>query len=223
VGVRPSCSKRQSAFGDRNSLTAELSALTLQHRRCRRRWRRPDDRHTDRRDVLRRVVRLGPWHHVRCHGRRGAHRAGQSDPVPVGGPPRVRRAGTVDSGHQNRHDPRVKIPGVASVRLTVRSLIYVVAVAVIAALGFTEQSPWPILLAALLAVPSSIVAVPCYYLAYGFLALIPGANPSSSSGTPAAWFTVTTFVLGILALTVAAFANVLLLRALAARRSARRR
>jgi hypothetical protein len=117
----------------------------------------------------------------------------------------------------------VKIPAVASVRLTVRSLIYVVAVAVIAALGFTEQSPWPILLAALLAVPSSIVAVPCYYLAYGFLALIPGANPSSSSGTPAAWFTVTTFVLGILALTVAAFANVLLLRALAARRSARRR
>ena len=40
-------------------------------------------------------------------------------------------------------------------------MIYVVAVAVIAALGFTEQSPWPILLAALLAVPSSIVAVPC--------------------------------------------------------------
>ena len=117
----------------------------------------------------------------------------------------------------------MKIPAVASVRLTVRSLIYVVAVAVIAALGFTEQSPWPILLAALLAVPSSIVAVPCYYLAYGFLALIPGANPSSSSGTPAAWFTVTTFVLGILALTVAAFVNVLLLRSLAARRSARRR
>ena len=121
-----------------------------------------------------------------------------------------------------------------------RSLIYGVAVALIAALGFTEQSPWPILLAALLAVPSSIVAVPCYYLAYGFLALIPGANPSSSSGsatlapdgrmltsvstgTPAAWFTVTTFVLGILALTVAAFVNVRLLRSLAARRSAKRR
>ena len=133
----------------------------------------------------------------------------------------------------------MKIPGVASVRLTVRSLIYGVAVALIAALGFTEQSPWPILLAALLAVPSSIVAVPCYYLAYGFLALSPGANPSSSSGsatlapdgrmltsvstgTPAAWFTVTTFVLGILALTVAAFVNVRLLRSLAARRSAKR-
>lgn len=134
----------------------------------------------------------------------------------------------------------MRIPGVASVRLTVRSFIYVVAVAVFAAVGFTGQSPWPILFAALLAVPASIVAVPCYYLAYGFLALIPGANPSSSAGSatftpdgrmltsastgmPAAWFTVTTFVLGILALTVAAFANVLLLRALAARRSARRR
>jgi hypothetical protein len=129
----------------------------------------------------------------------------------------------------------VKIPGVPSVRLTVRSSLYVVAVAVIAAVGFTEQSTWPILFAALLAVPASIVAVPCYYLVYGLLALIPGANPSSNSGfetfapdgrmlttvstgMPAAWFTLTTLVLGILALTVAAFVNVLLLRALAARR-----
>jgi hypothetical protein len=129
----------------------------------------------------------------------------------------------------------VKIPGVPSVRLTVRSSLYVVAVAVIAAVGFTEQSPWPILFAALRAVPASMVAVPCYYLAYGFLALIPGANPSSNSGSvtfapdgrmlasvrtgmPAAWFTITTLVLGIVALAVAAFVNVLLLRALAARR-----
>jgi len=129
----------------------------------------------------------------------------------------------------------VKSPGVPSVRLTVRSSLYVVAVALITAVGFTEQSAWPILFAALLAVPASIVAVPCYYLAYGFLALIPGANPSSNSGSatfapdgrmlttvstgmPAAWFTITTFVLGVLALTVAAFVNVLLLRALAARR-----
>jgi hypothetical protein len=103
----------------------------------------------------------------------------------------------------------------------------------IAAAGFTDQSPWLILLAAVLAVPASIVAVPCYYLAYGCLALIPGANPSSSSGSatfapdgrllasvstgmPAAWFTVTTFVLGALSLTIAAFVNVLILRALAA-------
>ena len=119
--------------------------------------------------------------------------------------------------------------------MTLRSLIYVVVVSLIAAVGFTEQSPWPILLAALLAVPASIVLLPCYYLAYGFLALIPGANPSSSSGSatfapdgrmltsvstgmPAAWFTITTLVLGILTLTVAASVNVLLLRALAERR-----
>src|SRR5665647_1710055 len=97
------------------------------------------------------------------------------------------------------------------------------------------ESRTAILFAALLAVPASFVALPCYYLAYGLLALIPGANPSSSSGSatfapdgrmltsvstgmPAAWFTITTFVLGILTLTVAAFVNVLLLRALAARR-----
>jgi Na+/H+ antiporter NhaD/arsenite permease-like protein len=129
----------------------------------------------------------------------------------------------------------VKIPGVPSVRLTLGSSLYVGAVALIAAVGFAEQSAWPILFAAVLAVPASIVAVPCYYLVYGFLALIPGANPSSNSGSstsaadgrtltsvstgmPAAWFTITTFVLGILCLTVAAFVNVLLLRALAARR-----
>ena len=129
----------------------------------------------------------------------------------------------------------VNIQGVPSARLTVRSSLYVVAVSLIAAVGFTEQSPWPILLAALLAVPAAVVALPCYYLAYGFLAWIPGAKPSSSSGSatfapdghmltsvstgmPAAWFTITTFVLGILTLTVAAFVNVLLLRALAARR-----
>ena len=129
----------------------------------------------------------------------------------------------------------VKILGVPSVGLTVRSSLYVVAVALIAAVGFTVQSSWLILLAAVLAVPASIVLVPCYYLGYGFLALIPGANPSSNSGSetfapdgrmltsvstgmPAAWFTITTAVLGILALTIAAFVNVLLFRALAARR-----
>jgi hypothetical protein len=128
----------------------------------------------------------------------------------------------------------VKIPGVPSVRLTLRSLTYVVAASLFAAVGFTEQSPWPILLAALLTVPASMVAVPCYYFSYGFLALVPGAKPSSVSssttfapdgrmvtvtkGMPAAWFTITTFALGILALTIAAYVNVLLFRALAARR-----
>jgi hypothetical protein len=37
-------------------------------------------------------------------------------------------------------------------------LIYVVAVALIATVGFTKQSPWPIVLAVLLALPASIVA-----------------------------------------------------------------
>jgi hypothetical protein len=76
-------------------------------------------------------------------------------------------AGVVDSGRQNRDDPVVNIQGVPSVRLTVRSSLYVVAVLLIAAVGFTDQAPWPILLAALLAVPASFVALPCYYLAYG--------------------------------------------------------
>jgi hypothetical protein len=114
-------------------------------------------------------------------------------------------------------------------RLT--SLIYVATVALLATAGFVVQSPWPILFAALLALPASTVALPAYYMAYGFLALIPGANPSevtsSSSfapdgsevktitGAPAAWFTVTTPLLGILALTGAAILNVVLLRAVA--------
>jgi hypothetical protein len=54
-------------------------------------------------------------------------------------------AGSVDSDREKRHDPLVNIPGVPSLRLTVRSSLYVVAVAMIAAVGLTEQSPWPIL------------------------------------------------------------------------------
>ena len=124
---------------------------------------------------------------------------------------------------------------VRDVRLTWRYWIYVAAVASIAAVGFMEGSPWPILIAALLAIPLSFVALPCYYVAYGLLSLVPGANPSSNSGSegvtadghalpsvstgmPAAWFTTTTHVMGVLALTVAAIVNVLLLQALAARR-----
>ena len=123
---------------------------------------------------------------------------------------------------------------VPSLRPTPRSLVYVLAVAVLATLGFVQQSPWPILLAAVLALPASLVALPCYYVAYGVLALVPGANPSSSTGsgttgvdgttittttgTPAAWFTITTHVLGVLALTLAAVVDVLLVRALVARR-----
>ncbi len=117
---------------------------------------------------------------------------------------------------------------------------YVCVVGVLAAVGFVGGSSWPILLAAALTVPASLVAVPGYYLAYGLLALVPGANPSSSSGSggvaadgtvlsstitgsPAGWFTLTTHLLGILALVVAAWLDVLLVRTVRARRSAARR
>ena len=83
------------------------------------------------------------------------------------------------------------------------------------------------------------MAIPCYYLVYGLLALVTGANPSSSSGSgsgssaggasttvttddTATWFAVTTHVLGVLALTVAAAVNVLLIRAVMSRRQGRR-
>jgi hypothetical protein len=135
------------------------------------------------------------------------------------------------------HNPLVRDSRLPSFRPTLRSSVYVVVVALSATAGFIEESPWPILLAALLALPVSIVALPCYYLGYGFLALVPGANPSSNSGSvltspdgtvissvmtgaPAAWFTITTILLGILALTFAAVLNVLILRVLVARRRA---
>lgn len=126
-----------------------------------------------------------------------------------------------------------------SPRPTPASSLYVLAVALIGTAGFIVQSPWPILLAALLALPVSLVAMPGYYLAVGLLALIPGANPSSNTGSvtvapdgstiaavtgaPAAWFTLTTSLLGIVTLTLAACLNVLVLRALSARKRAARR
>jgi hypothetical protein len=124
------------------------------------------------------------------------------------------------------------------VRPSPRAWAYVAAVAVLAAVGFIQESPWPILLAAVLAVPASLATLTCYYLIYGLLALVPGANPSSSSGsgtsapdgttvtsvvtgTPAAWFTITTHLIGVLALIIAALLNLLLSRALRARRHQR--
>ena len=112
---------------------------------------------------------------------------------------------------------------------------YVLGVAVVSALGFTTGSTPTILFAALLALPSSVVAFPAFYVVYGLLATISGANPSSSSGsgscapngecqatTPggAAWFTLATEAVGILALTAAALLNAVALRNLmiAARR-----
>lgn len=111
---------------------------------------------------------------------------------------------------------------------------YVLTVAAVATGGFATGSTAAILTSAALALPTSIVAVPGYYLAYGLLALLPGANPSrgsgsggcspgagchaSTSGDLAPWFSVTTDVIGVLALTAAALLNVVLLRTVAHRR-----
>jgi hypothetical protein len=100
---------------------------------------------------------------------------------------------------------------------------YVLVVAVIATVGFTTDSTAAILLAGILALPSSAPGVVGLYLAVGFLGLVPGASPDSSSGsgcsTPtvcegittgelATWFTIATGIIGILALTLAAMLNV---------------
>jgi hypothetical protein len=111
---------------------------------------------------------------------------------------------------------------------------YVLTVGAIATYGFAAGSTAAILTAAVLALPTSIVAVPGFYLAFGLLALVPGANPSSTGGsggcTPggvchestsgdlAPWFAVTTDVIGVLALVGAALLNVLLLRMVRRRR-----
>jgi preprotein translocase subunit SecG len=126
-----------------------------------------------------------------------------------------------------------------SPRPTWTSTTYLAAVAGLATAGFVSGSPAPIVLTAVLALPASIVAVPCYYLVYGLLALVTGANPSSSSGSgsgasaaggssttvtaddTATWFAVTTHALGVLALVVAAAVNVLLVRAELSRRRGR--
>ncbi|MDQ1599987.1 MAG: hypothetical protein QOD68_1461 [Actinomycetota bacterium] len=127
-----------------------------------------------------------------------------------------------------------------SARPTWRSSTYLAAVAGLATVGFVQGSPGPIVIAALLALPASIVAVPGYYVVYGLLALVTGANPSSSSGSgsgsasaggssttvttddTATWFAVTTHVLGVLALVAAAALNVLLVQAVLSRRRGRR-
>ena len=137
------------------------------------------------------------------------------------------------------HDAGVGHVTFPSARPTWRSTTYLAAVAGLATAGFVQGSPGPIVLAAVLALPASIVALPCYYLVYGLLALVTGANSSSSSGSGssssaggssttvttddmATWFAVTTHVLGVLALTVAAAVNVLLARAVVSRRQGRR-
>jgi hypothetical protein len=121
-------------------------------------------------------------------------------------------------------------------RPTLAEWAYVLTVAVVSTFGFTTESTAAILLAAFLALPSSVPAVIGYYIAYGLLAQIPGANPSSSTGSgscsadgdcqtsttgdAALWFTITTDVVGVLALTGAALLNVVVLRSLIAGRRA---
>jgi hypothetical protein len=101
---------------------------------------------------------------------------------------------------------------------TIVSAAYVVAVAALATWGFASGATALILVAFALALPTGAPALAGYYLAYGLLAQVPGANPPS--GEPATWFLATTTVLGVLAPTVAAFANIVVLRLLLRRRRA---
>lgn len=124
-------------------------------------------------------------------------------------------------------------------RPTKTSSVYLVAIGALAAVGFVQHSPAPILIAALLALPSSFVTLPLYYVGYGLLSFFPGANSSSSSGSALVrvngstrslgsagstpdWFTITTHVLGTLALVVAATLNVMIVRIMVSRRRATR-
>lgn len=99
---------------------------------------------------------------------------------------------------------------------------YVLVVAAIAAVGVTTESTAAILLAGLLALPSSVPGVIGLYLTVGFLALVPGVNPDSSSGSACSppitcdgatedattWFPIATGIIAFLALTLAATLNV---------------
>ncbi len=127
-------------------------------------------------------------------------------------------------------------PSARRLRLTPIEWAYALTVAAIATTGFSTGSPLVIVLSALLSLPSSILAVAAYYVVYGLLALVPGANPSSSTGSGscrpngdcltsttgdlAVWFTVTTEVIGVLALVAAALVNVAVHRSVTTRRRA---
>jgi len=107
---------------------------------------------------------------------------------------------------------------------------YVATVAALAGAGFAHESTAAILLAAAIAFPSGVAGLVSFYLAYGLLALVPGASPDTSSsfasctadgvcttsttGDPASWFPFATDAIGVFALTAAALGNVLLVRLL---------
>ena len=148
------------------------------------------------------------------------------------------RARTSTSRPIIRHHGGVAMPG-GSVGLPIRLIaaIYVLAVAVLATLGFTVGSAAIILLAAFVTLPSSVVAVPGYYTVYGLLTQVAGANLSQSTeagscdsngvchaattGDSASWFTFATDVIGALALIAAGVLNVVLLQRMIAARRAR--
>jgi hypothetical protein len=141
----------------------------------------------------------------------------------------------VDGPTRREHDQDVDL--LRRAHPTPASTAYVLLVAAAAAVGFAVGSPAPILLAAAATLPASLLTLPLFYLAYGLLALVPGANPSSSSGSgsstadgvvtsnvtgeTAGWFTATTHVAGVLLLTAGAVADVVLVRSLAANRRRR--
>ena len=121
---------------------------------------------------------------------------------------------------------------------TPSSWAYVVGVVGLAAVGFlTDRTP-AILLATLAALPLGLVALAAFYVGYGLLSQVPGTDAGASAGSGscapagdctastagdlAAWFVLTTDVLGVLALTAAALANVVLVRALLAGPRSRR-
>ena len=107
-------------------------------------------------------------------------------------------------------------------------------IAVLAGVGFASHSAPALLTAAALTLPASVVALPVYYVLYGLVSQIPGANPLHSSGSgissrgsvivetsgmPAPWFAPTTHLLGVLVFTLGAVLNVLLVREVLARRT----
>jgi hypothetical protein len=111
---------------------------------------------------------------------------------------------------------------------------YLLAVAGLATWGFATGSTATILFTVLLALPTGPSAVVGYYVAYGLLAQVPGANPDtntgsgacspsgacqvSTTGDPAMWFTLSADVIAVLLLTAAAVVNVVLFRLVVSRR-----
>ena len=116
-------------------------------------------------------------------------------------------------------------------RLTLLEAVYVLAVGGFSAWGwFVSGTPLPILVAAGLALPTSIAALVAFYLSYGLLSWVfpdsdvNSGGASSSSGAQTTYdFSATMLVadsLGVLLLMAAAVVNVVLLRQLSARRRA---